>query len=177
MAGRRLAEFMLMVGDAEARIRRMCPGRVELVSGGAAWADHIAVALYEMGAFPLSTLTLHLPARMFAGRFEGSRDAQTANHYHRLFGAMIGFPVPELKPLPTVLQIESAARHGATLTVNRFGFKARNTEIAESVDTLIAYTWSNTDSPADGGTADTWRKCRAPIKVHVPLHSVFGSTP
>jgi hypothetical protein len=37
----------------------------------------------------------------------------------------------------------------------------------------LAFTWSETASPADGGTLDTWNKCRG-TKVHVSLHSLLG---
>ena len=62
-----------------------------LVSGGAAWADHLAVHLFRTGA--VRSLWLHLPAPMkdrqfMSGRY-GSAGA-AANYYHGRFGRVIG---------------------------------------------------------------------------------------
>ena len=62
-----------------------------LVSGGAAWADHVAVTLALDGTVDPAALTLHLPAAFEDGRFDAdTRDGGTANHYHRLFYARSG---------------------------------------------------------------------------------------
>jgi hypothetical protein len=54
------------------------------------------------------------------------------------------------------------------------GFHAQNSHIAHQADYPLAFTWSETASPADGGTLDTWNKCRG-TKVHVSLHSLLSA--
>ncbi|CAN0092274.1 unnamed protein product, partial [Phaeothamnion confervicola] len=64
------------------------PGDV-LVSGGAAWADHLAVHAYLQGW--CAGLCLYLPAPLVGGRFAGpfKSAGSTANYYHQRFSAVI----------------------------------------------------------------------------------------
>jgi len=64
--------------------------KVILVIGGAAWADHIAVNLYNNGAYP--NLELYLPCRYDNcsyydnGESHWSRNpGKISNYYHKLF--------------------------------------------------------------------------------------------
>jgi len=45
-------------------------------------------------------------------------------------------------------------------------FHERNSHLAAS-DYLLALTWGSGDVPMEGGTMDTWKKCRG-RKYHVP---------
>jgi hypothetical protein len=148
-----------MVKDAISRI----PYQSHLVSGGAAWADHLAVELFLQGH--ASALTLHLPAP-FTKKFEGpmSSSASAANFYHSVFSRTLG--------RHTLSDIERAIAIGAELTTEpaRAGYGgmfARNLKVAKA-EKLLAYTFGPGDVPADGGTRDTWDKCLGE-KVHVSL--------
>ena len=128
-------------------------GADTLVSGGAAWADAIAVDLYM--ADHARNLSLHLPTEFEGGRFaEKSFDkfdpGAVANYYHAKFSNVIG--------RDSLLQIRDAIRKGAKVSVNPGGFKARNTDVAEEADVLLAFTFSGGPLPRDGGTRDTWDK-------------------
>ena len=160
-----LHEAMLL--DAGERIVR-CWGRpVHLISGGAAWADHVAVGLYLYGL--ASKLTLYLPAPLDVqtGRFAehgGWPDVgRTANYYHDIFRRMTG--------IDGRAQIREAQARGAELDTGPGGFKARNMKVAHGCTELWAYTWGQGAEPKDGGTAHTWgatARQRKPV-LHVSL--------
>lgn len=149
-----------MLRDVYARV----PKGAHVVSGGAAWADHLAVILH---LFNHAELTLHLPAPFYDGRFveTGYKSAgATANYYHRLFGQVIG--------RDTLDQIRATFQTAHWVTEEPAspgigGMFARNAKVAQA-DELIAYTFGEGDVPADGGTKDTWDKCRGK-KTHVSL--------
>ena len=154
---RQLWEWMLE--DARSRI----PFGVCLVSGGAAWADHVAVVLFLEGH--VKALRLHLPAP-FNGRFEGPRNssASVANYYHSKFSSIIGED--------TFSHISKAIDMGAEVTyeapsVGYSGMFSRNKLVARS-DGMLAYTFGTGDTPADGGTRYTWDRSRG-RRLHVPL--------
>lgn len=126
----------------------------ELISGGAAWADHVAVSLFLKGF--VSELTLFLPAALDNAHKEfvqrsGPQDAgRTANYYHSIFS--------KVRQKNSFEDFESARQKGAIFYVNPAGFKARNSQVAQSADALLAFTFSGGKNPKDGGTADTVRK-------------------
>lgn len=139
-----------------------------LVSGGAAWADHIAVilALRHKSTFALN---LHLPAVFMAdglGFVEGPDkfDAgATANYYHKAFRRASGHK--SLEELGNVIDMKT------TKTVCYPGFKARNLMMAES-DYVIALTFGE-DDVKDGGTkhmVDHFLKDHTREKlIHIPI--------
>lgn len=146
-----------------------------LVSGGAAFADHVAVRLFLDKVVP--ELRLHMPAP-FIREFSGHPDAAIANRYHQAFSGAVG--------CDSLGEIASAVTAGARLVPGPFGFLDRNTSIARDCDVLLAFTrgtldrcWSPeevgfSDAACAGigsrGTADTWRKAwTAQAKRHVPL--------
>lgn len=155
-------------------------GATHLVSGGAAWADHVAVRLVLEGAIPADHLTLFLPAALGVDGFTASRDGQTANYYHRKFSAAAR--------IDSIAELNEVRRRGATLIVNPAGFFARNAQVASSADALLAFTFG--EGPAwkarrfgqgtsadeaglkNGGTAHTFSRSRAATKIHVPLGPV-----
>lgn len=158
-----LALWQWMVTDCWNRLPKECTG----VSGGAAWADHLAVALFCMGR--LKGLRLHLPAPfdMDRCRFVGEYGSAggTANYYHEKFSRVMREN--------TLAHIAMAIQGGASWTYQPaqqgFGpFKARNTLVARDCTGMLAYTFGEGDVPADGGTRDTWDKFHGE-KIHVAL--------
>jgi hypothetical protein len=151
-----------MVADAQQRILKGS----HLVSGGAAWADHLAIHLFLIGH--AGALTLHLPAPFQNGRFEGpmKSSGSTANYYHELFSEIIRVDTRKQIQFCSFLPNVSGSFEPAAPGYG--GIFARNTKVAQA-DGMLAYTWGETsDQPADGGTLDTWNKCQGE-KIHVPL--------
>lgn len=146
-----------------------------LVSGGAAFADHVAVTLFLEGSVP--ELVLYLPA---AWDDEGCRyadrgDGRAANFYHSGFMRKTG--------VHGLREIAQAGSAGAKIVIGR-GFKQRNTQVADSASMVLAFTFGDgsatRDWPGDtpaivaglkpGGTADTWAKASSTTaKRHVDL--------
>ena len=124
-----------------------------LVSGGAAWSDHLAVQLF-IDYKHFVGLKLFLPVK-----FDGSFDEQeltipfncgrVLNHYHRDFGEVIG--------MDTLAQIDSVIKEGIAPFTGK-GFHGRNTQIADASHDLLAFTFGDDEKLKDGGTKDTWDK-------------------
>lgn len=173
--------FSRMVHKAEEVANQV--NAVMLVSGGAAWADHVAVYLALHGPFAPRVLTLHLPGPIENGELGGlggatftGSDGPTATHYHQAFRRNTG--IDGLKDIYTVQQ------NGAICTVSR-GFLARNARVANDSSVLLAFTFGKgppwqpqtfsrgTTAQAaglkDGGTARTWNASKASVKIHIPL--------
>jgi hypothetical protein len=144
-----------------------------LVSGGAAFADHLAVNQYIYGGIPL--LKLHLPTHfsILMDRFyqligvEDERScAEVSNFYHREFSKKC--------QLDSLDEIGRAIANNAEVVVSN-GFKARNTKIAEDADILVAFTFGRGERLKPGGSADTMRKYLALGKtqaIHVDLNDM-----
>lgn len=112
-----------------------------LVSGGAAWADHVTVHLANLMAAPLPTRII-LP--------ENPRDWETTRHYHQMFSTVIGY-----SSLREMSQLQQLGK----IRVERKGsFKERNTEVANAATEFLAMTFGNGPHPKDGGTSDTVNK-------------------
>lgn len=163
--------WQAMLADVRVRVR---PGDT-LVSGGAAWADHLAVAMFLEGR--VAALELFLPApldlqaRTFVGSPTGRGSAEAANFYHARF--------KELAGVEGLAQLAQACARGAALhsqppRPGYAGMFARNALVASSSTEVLAYTWGPHREPADGGTADTWRKfaARGLPREHVSLHTL-----
>jgi hypothetical protein len=127
-----------------------------LISGGAAWADHIAVYDFILGnAF---SLDLELPCALTpTGKFvdTGERDFHknpggTSNYYHESFSKKIGFSSFEQL-------LKASLVPECTISVGG-GFFDRNSKIAEKADHCIALTFGTGAALKDGGTADTMKK-------------------
>ena len=127
---------------------------IVLQSGGAAWADHLAVSLYRLGRIKsqqFAGLELHLPCPFVNSQFVGTdraseRTAQTSNYYHRLFTRVVG--TDSLRSLQRALDEDDVH-----FTVGR-GFFDRNTRVAQC-DIMLAFTWGGGNVPLDGGTKNT----------------------
>lgn len=150
-----------------------------LVSGGAAFIDHLAVQLYLNGE--CNHLILHLPAPFSNSKFQGKNwnsPGQVANHYHSLFSRKTN--------IPSLLELQRAIDQGAETYVYN-GFKSRNLEVGR-VDCIQALTFGRfhsrcypgtsgwTDSVAaglkPGGTSHTWNNSSATLKEHTNLHQL-----
>lgn len=149
-----------------------------LVSGAAAYADHVAVDFFiEENA---DSLTLHLPAPFVIGglgessHFDERTDSgRTANHYHRLFSDKLqaaGALPSSFDDLAHVMEW-----CGARVFVHD-GFHARNLFVGR-VDVLIAATFGRGAVPKDGGTKHCWDNSLAPKKIHIPIESLIRPAP
>lgn len=157
-------QWRFMVRDAKTKVRE----DDWLVSGGAAWADHVAVRLFTKGY--VEKLTLYLPAPLKDGKFDGDRGTagSAANYYHRLFTQDSG--------VHGIEEIVKAGACGAHLLAQpvRPGMSAffvRNALVAKLSTHCIAYTFGTGDEPADGGTLNTWKQIKGE-RVHVSLKGV-----
>lgn len=159
------AAFRWMLDDFEQAVRQELQldwAQVSLASGGAAFADHVAVVKALEHQVPLR---LYLPcawdsaATAFADtgvRDWRSNPGGTSNHYHRQFASKCG--VPSLAQLGNALALPQT-----TVEVEK-GFFERNSGLAVSVDVLVAYGFGEGVEPSTGGTLRTWRACTAPHK-------------
>ncbi len=146
------------------------PENVTLVSGGAAFSDHIAVTLFLMNFCP--ALQLYLPAALNCnGRYDdGCWEGRAANYYHDKFTQL----APNRRN--TRLGILEAQSRGAIIdiatgTMGMDRFKERNLLVSQS-DYMIAFTFGDGDEPKDGGTLHTWKQSNATTKIHIPLNSI-----
>ncbi len=130
-----------------------------LVSGGAAYMDHIAVKLFLEHIVP--HLRLFLPDLWENGSYHFTSDKDPynnpggiANYYHELFRRKTG--------INSLSDIQIAQAEGAELIDrnkygNILGFYARNALVAKS-DFILACTFGQEHMLKDDGTADTVRK-------------------
>lgn len=145
----------------------------ELVSGGAAWVDHLAVSLFLGGE--VNALTLHLPAPYTGTQYMETRDGGVTNYWHRKFSDKVR--------ANTLLSIGKAEDKGARLVVHQGGFKDRNLAVGKA-DALLAFTFGTQDWLGEGrearlsaasaglkpgGTSHCWNNSRAAWKDHVCL--------
>jgi hypothetical protein len=157
---------------------------IRAVSGGAAFADHLAVSAFLYGE--VKELLLFLPAPFRNGRYvEGTRDhdpGRTSNRLHRRFKEITG--------IDGLAEIAEAERRGAVLHVIP-GFQNRNLEVASAATCMIAFTFGRAtfrniapqqaefnDPRAAGlkiskGTAHTWGEAwKCTTKTHVNLNEL-----
>jgi hypothetical protein len=161
---------------------------VKVYSGGAAWADHIAVTMALLGIIPYENLTLFLPAILKENGYEGTNDfsnktAGTANFYHQTFSQVTG--------KNSIRDLLDARERGGKFIDGNGSFHARNSDVAKAISpdgALLAYTFGSPESEQrdwtirkhagdvkadaaglkDGGTADTWSKATG-TKFHCRL--------
>ncbi len=174
--------FESVVHHAKHQIERIVVERnssledICLVSGGSAWIDHVAVRLFLEAYLGLKSayggLQLYLPCKIEVKGprifFDYSSDCgRRLQQLHHLFAAKVS---PCFNPMQDIVVAQSL---GGVIDTSNRGFHARNNLVAD-VDIILAYTWGDClDKPADGGTADTWGKSRAKIKLHFPLNSIL----
>ena len=141
--------------------------RIHLVSGGAAWCDHVAVYLYFL--HPDAQLTLHFPYKWDFDKKQfidngknhwATNPGRTANKHHQSFQKKIG--------QNTFHQLQKAIDNGAKIYDHYTGFHDRNSAVA-SCDYLIAMTFFDGPEPNGGGTWDTWKKSQCTKKIHFTI--------
>lgn len=132
-----------------------------LLSGGAPWADHVAVFLYLNGF--VDDLHLYVPAEASRGwgiiKYHHQRFAQQANRAS--FKEMSRHPI--------------RARPSQDMTVR--SLFDRNSEVARNSTHILALTPGKTEPPKKSGTLDTWNKFKrfhkgvdlAPRMIHVSI--------
>jgi hypothetical protein len=161
---------------------------LKMVSGGAAWADHIVVSLALKGVVDPKNVTIFMPANLSTNGYSGSGDlasrtASTANYYHRLFSNCV--------KIDSINELIAIGKQGAVLVPGNGSFHARNTSVAKFVSPdgiLFALTSGDPNHPQepwsmrsfdpstsaadgglkDGGTADTWNKSTC-LKWHCKI--------
>lgn len=147
----KLGHWILMKGVAQSLCLALKANTV--VSGGAAFADHLAIELFVNGN---ANLSLHLPAK-FDKRFveTGSQyDAgRTSNYYHDKFSKVIGHN--SFDDFRMVFENRCIKKYTVTFGTD---FKVRNTLVANESDFLLAFTFGNGPELKDGGTKDTMDK-------------------
>jgi len=136
------------------------------VSGGAAWADHVAVRLFLQGR--AAKLTLHFPTPFYLeGYYCSSPCGITANKLHHAFSTAM--------QCSSRRELAEALDRGATWTTSN-GFLSRNRLVGQC-DMLIAYTFGTGNQPKEeSGSRDArhcWEHSTAPIKIYVPLGSII----
>lgn len=146
-------------------------GPITLVSGGAAFSDHLAVRYWL--EFDKINIKLCLPCRWDPSKTQfldnGSSDwrvnpGKTANYYHHQFSEAVD--IDSLAQLGTVHRFQKPPE--ICFLDHYKGFHDRNSVVANS-DYIIAFTNSSTGSPKDGGTADTYNKAKTINKIHIDI--------
>jgi hypothetical protein len=140
----------------------------KLVSGGAAWADHLAVELFLNCPEFFKELQLYLPAPLTAkGIYEGERasSGSASNWYHEMFRDATGVDGRQ-RILDAIAQ--GARAESEPKAAGMGAFFVRNAKVARASNACLAYTWGEGAEPADGGTKDTWRQISG-RRVHIPL--------
>jgi hypothetical protein len=126
------------------------PSSMDLISGGAPYADHIAVRLFLNKTCP--TLTLHLPCRwdkihntfLDNGQFNWKTNpGKTANALHRKFEETTG--------IDSFDDLRKTLAHPNCTHTTGTGFHKRNQQIAQA-QILIALTFGKGPHVKPGGT-------------------------
>lgn len=167
--------YDMMYGTLIADLMNFKGAELTLVSGGAAYADHLAVRTFLEQPIPISALHLHLPSEFKNSKFNpNDRDGSTANFYHK--------QMERVTAIDSLLQLQLAIDKGAVVSVSN-GFLARNLLVGK-VDVLIAFTFGRSSGTyssgtaelsglKDGGTAHTWDHSSAPVKIHHNIHELI----
>lgn len=128
-----------------------------VVSGGAAWADHVAVKLFLGKEIPKLKLffpcVFDMEMEMYTTSTISSKDnpnnrwspGEIANNLHNRFSRKVGFN--------SLGEIFFAIKQGAETCVCK-GFHARDAMVAQS-DAILAMTFGDREWLKEGGTAHT----------------------
>jgi len=151
-----VAEQLLLSGGYDA-----------VISGGSAWADHIAVRLYLSDK--VRKLILCLPYI-----FDNNNNCYDDNYLNSLHSAF-----SRKCNISSLTEIRAAIDKGCQVvytdsaTSRQHGshcYHERNTLIAKYCDDLLAFTFGKGVVPKPGGTLDTWNKTASTVnKIHVSL--------
>ncbi len=145
--------FKKMIKQAIIFINDLNVRSITLISGAAAWSDHLVVYLYlkkDKLKLPINGLILHFPC-LFNGKFLDNGEwswkinpGKTANEYHSKFSKKID--------RNSFKDIEKAIQKGAQVIVSD-GFHSRNRKVAKAADYILAF--GESDAPT-GGTKYTY---------------------
>jgi len=145
----------------------------KLISGGAAYADHLAVILYLEKK--CSNLLLHLPCRFYNDQYFDIEDRNfrnnpggTCNYYHRKFSQKL---LPNINYSLTQLR-DALLFCDSTISTGLF---ERNTKVAEDSNILLAFTFGNKGQLKYGGTKDTMDKFIAQKGIDNAYHFDLNS--
>lgn len=148
------------------------PADVTLVSGGSAWADHVAVQLFLTRGY--ARLRLHLPCHWDATTCKfaavvpsNAMQAHTSKVLNTLHGAFS----KKMEHIANYSrnQIQRAINKGAVIFEYN-SFATRNIQVAKAPH-IIAMSWDE-DEPKTGGTAYTWKRAKG-RKSHISLHTLL----
>ena len=161
MVERAVSNMLVLDGD-------MMP--FTLISGGAAWADHLAVRFFFLNRerYPMMGLRLELPAKFDEKRCEfiseGGKAASTANLYHRKMAENLWGSDNSNGSLDDIAAIVEMSKNPDNLVVvnmasDTYGYRSffeRNAEVARLSTCLMAFTSGGPDgvtTPEKGFTA------------------------
>lgn len=147
--------FISMCNVAEALIKTFRDNNysiTHLVSGGAAYSDHVAVKLFIENK--VSNLRLFIPCKFENGKFADENGGvrkfnppgKTLNYYHDKFQRKTN--------INSLSEILVAKERGAEILPCKGGFYGRNSMVAKS-DCLLAFTFGEGEMVKEEGTADT----------------------
>ncbi len=183
--GKRLAadpdRYLLRMLDAARKVSEIT-GATSLISGGAAWSDHLAVLLFLHDPSRYS-LELEVPAELVSDGANGlkyhdkgtgdfkNNPGGVSNHYHRLFNRAVG----TLRLSSSFQDFAKAVEAGAVVNVGT-GFFERNLVVASKADYCLAMTFGDKAQLKDGGTAHTMsaflRKANHGQAFHLDLNTI-----
>ncbi len=152
-------------------------GITSAISGGAAWADHLAVEAFNSPRTHIAKLYLELPCLFnletpayFDNGERGFQDnpGNTCNYYHKKFSqAMNRNSLEDLRI--AILNKNCETNVGG-------GFFHRNAAVAAKADMLLAITFGDKELLKDGGTAHTTglfiKNKGNDMAFHIDLNSV-----
>lgn len=139
---------------------------VEIVSGGAAVADHVAVLLYLRGY--VKRLRLCLPSLWDSAKRQYKESGlltvagRRSNQLHLQFQRVSG--ISSLDQLHSVVT-DKIHRNNVKIEFYE-GFQERNRAIAEYADHLLAFGF---DKDMTAGTAQTYNLCKSPRKMYIVI--------
>jgi hypothetical protein len=146
-------------------IREVENKSIELVSGGAAWVDHLAVRIYLEDIVSVESIHLYLPCKFYLlnSCFDCySQEGKTLNFYHGKFSSII--IEEDLDFFYSRKQLSMVIDNESNYTVIS-GFKNRNIEVGK-VDLLVAYTFGKNVPLSGSGTWHCWKNSIAKKKIH-----------
>lgn len=162
--------YLTRMLDAARKVSELT-GATELISGGAAWADHVAVLLFLEDPLHYS-IELEIPAALVSDGKEGcqyddkgtgdfkNNPGGVSNHYHRLFKRAFAKTRAEWSPFIDFDSLHvNALNYGVPdekITINvGTGFLERNLVVAAKAHHCLAMTFGEGPRLKDGGTAHT----------------------
>lgn len=162
-------KYIKMIQASIVYLKSLSLESIILVSGGAAFSDHIAVHIFlYKEEYKLNIIGLHLdlPCKfdMDTHKFDdnGNSDwknnpGKVANYYHDRFNIITS--KNSYDDLYKVINL------GAEIHIHK-GFHSRNQYVAKS-EYMLAFTFGKAN-PEDGGTKHTWDLCKGK-KFHISL--------